>query len=293
MNHIEGSMVAIVTPFRDGKIDVEAFKNLINFQIQNGTSVIVPCGTTGESATLSHDEHDEVIRLAVEHVNGRAKVLGGAGSNSTREALRLHKYCEKIGTDAALHITPYYIKPTQEGLYEHFKAIADSCGLPVVLYNVPGRTGVNLLPETVARLASHTNIIGIKEASGSLTQATEIIRSTPDDFYLYSGEDALTYSLYALGAKGAISVTCNVEPKRCSDQYLAIQENDYAKAKEIHYQLFDLHQAMFFETNPIPVKAALSMMGLIAEEYRLPMTKMSEGNRERLKKVLKDLKKIF
>lgn len=289
----EGSMVAIVTPFKDDKIDESALRHLIDLQLQAGTSVIVPCGTTGESATLTHDEHDRVIQIAVEHVAGRAKVLGGAGSNSTAEALRLHDHCLKVGADGALQITPYYNKPTQEGLYQHFKAISESSELPIILYNVPGRTAVNMLPETVLRLSEFKNIVGIKEASGSLEQVTEIVQGTSDDFAVLSGEDALTYAMYALGAKGSISVTCNVMPELCAAQWNAVQSGDFAKAKEIHYQLYELHKALFVETNPIPVKAALNLMGLIEEEYRLPLVKMTASNREELKKVLKTLDKIF
>lgn len=279
-------MVALVTPFRGGKIDEPALRRLIDLQIEAGTLVLVPCGTTGESATLSHDEHDRVIAVTVEHAKGRAQVLAGAGSNATDEAIRLHRFCRKVGADGALHITPYYNKPTQEGLYRHFEAIVSSADLPIVLYNVPGRTGVNLLPETVLRLAKLDLVVGIKEASGSLDQAARIIAAVPKDFSLLSGEDALTYPLYCLGARGAISVTCGVAPRSCNEQYAAIRRGDFNSARELHYQLLDLHQAMFLETNPIPVKAALALMGLIAEEYRLPLTPISKDNRERLRQVL-------
>lgn len=289
----EGSMVALVTPFRNGKVDEEALRRLIDFQIENGTSVIIPCGTTGESATLTHEEHDAVIRVTVEHANKRVKVLAGAGSNSTTEALRLHKNASRVGADGALHITPYYNKPMQSGLYAHFRAIAESSELPVVLYNVPGRTGVNLLPETVLRLAQIKTVVGIKEASGSLDQSSEIIAGAPAGFALFSGEDSLTHPLYSLGAKGAISVTANVVPKDLSLQYEAAKRGDLTLSREIHYKLFALHKALFLETNPIPVKATLNLMGLIEEEYRLPLTAISPQNRERLKEVLKGLGKVF
>lgn len=279
-------MVALVTPFRDGKVDEKAFCALIDFQIAGGTSVIVPCGTTGESATLSHDEHDRVIEICVEQVGKRAQVLAGAGSNSTTEAIRLTKFCEKAGVDGVLHITPYYNKPTQEGLLQHFQAIAKSTSLPIVLYNVPGRTGVNMLAETTIALSKIDNIVGIKEASASLVQATEIIKNTGTSFHLFSGEDALNYPLYAIGAKGAISVTCNLLPKKCAEQYEAIKKGDFEKALHIHNELFELNNVLFVETNPIPVKAALALMGHLDEEYRLPLVKISSKNRETLKAVL-------
>lgn len=281
-------MVAIVTPFKEGHVDEKALKNLIDFQIQNGTEVIVPCGTTGESSTLSHDEHENVIALTVEHVNHRVKVLAGAGSNATAEAIRFHKFCERVGADGSLQITPYYNKPTQEGLYQHFKAIVEAAGLPIVLYNVPSRTGVNMLPETTMRLSELENIVGIKEASGSIEQAEKIIQNTKEDFILLSGEDALTYALYEKGARGSISVTCNLKPDRLSLQYKAYKEGDEVLAKQIHEELLPLHEALFFETNPIPVKAALSDMNLILEEYRLPLVSMGTENRERLRCVLRE-----
>lgn len=282
----EGSMVAIVTPFRAGKIDEAALKKLVDFHVREGTFAIIPCGTTGESATLTHDEHEKVIALVKEGAGKKVKVLAGAGSNSTAEAIRLNKFCEKIGVDGTLHITPYYNKPTQEGLHAHFKAIAESSPLPIVLYNVPGRTAVNMLPETVLRLSQLKNIVGIKEASGSLVQASEIIRGARDDFGLYSGEDVLTFPLYALGAKGVISVTANVQPALMAGQYAAVKCGDYTRARAIHYELLDLHNTLFIETNPIPVKAALAMMGLIAEEYRLPLVPMNAKNRQKLQGVL-------
>lgn len=289
----EGSMVALVTPFKGGKIDEAALERLVDFQIQNGTSVIVPCGTTGESATLSHDEHERVISLVVAQAKGRAKVLAGAGSNATAEALRLHQFCEKIGADGALHITPYYNKPTQAGLIAHFKAIAESAALPVVLYNVPSRTGVNLLPETVAKLSQVKNIVGIKEASGNLDQTSEIIAATHADFGVYSGEDSLTLALYALGARGVISVTANIAPAELAAQYDLARKSDFAAARELHYRLYPLHKILFVETNPIPAKAALALMGFIEEEYRLPLVAMEPKNREKLKTVLKNLGKVF
>ncbi|MDO8518600.1 MAG: 4-hydroxy-tetrahydrodipicolinate synthase [Deltaproteobacteria bacterium] len=283
-----GSMVAIVTPFKNGKVDETALRALIDRQIEGGTTVIVPCGTTGESATLSHEEHDRVIRITVEQAAKRVKVLAGAGSNATSEAIRLNQEAQKTGADGTLHITPYYNKPTQEGLYQHFKAVAASADLPVFLYNVPGRTAVNMLPETVARLSQIDTIVGIKEASGSLEQIKKIIETTPKKFTVLSGEDSQTFDILSLGGRGAISVTANVVPKDCALQWDYFKSGKMKEAQALTTKLNPLHDAMFFETNPIPVKAALAMMGLIKEEYRLPLVPISEGNREKLKKVLRD-----
>lgn len=289
----EGSMVAIVTPLKDGQVDEAALRKLVDFHVENGTSAIVPCGTTGESATLSHEEHEQVIQIVVEQSDKKAKVLAGAGSNNTQEALRLHKFCDRVGVDGALHITPYYNKPTQEGLYQHFKVIAESCELPIVLYNVPSRTGVNMAVDTVARLSEIKNIVGIKEASGDLVQASKIIQSVPEEFGLYSGEDSLTFPLYGIGAKGVISVTANLVPQLMAEQYDSVKKENWKRAKEIHYQLLELHDVLFVETNPIPIKAALNMMGLLAEEYRLPLVAMSAENREKVKQVLNKMKLVF
>lgn len=283
-----GSMVALVTPFKNGQVDETALRRLIDLQIAGGTSAIVPCGTTGESATLTHDEHDRVIAITVEHVAKRIKVLAGAGSNCTDEAIRLHKYCRKVGADGALHITPYYNKPTQEGLLQHYRAIAKSADLPIVLYNVPSRTGVNMAAATTIALSQVDNIVGIKEASGSLDQASEILAGVHENFSVISGEDSLTYPLYALGACGVISVTANIVPQDCARQYAAVQAGNFVEARNIHYRLFDLHKQLFVETNPIPVKAALSLMGLIAEEYRLPLVPLSREHREKLESRLKE-----
>src|SRR3990167_3465972 len=263
-----GSMVAIVTPFKNGKLDETSLRRLIDRQIENGTQVIVPCGTTGESATLTHSEHDLVIQI------------------------RLHQSAKKIGADGSLQITPYYNKPTQEGLYQHFKAVAASSDLPIILYNVPGRTAVNMLPETVVRLSQIDTIVGIKEASGSLEQAKKIIDFCPQTFSLLSGEDAQTLDMLKLGAKGAISVTANVVPKECFLEWDYFQKGQIKKAEEMHQKLMPLHGAMFIETNPIPVKASLAMMGLIEEEYRLPLVGLSKSNRVKLQSVLKEYQLI-
>lgn len=288
---ITGSMVAIVTPFKNGHIDEVAFRNLIERQIENGTSCIVPCGTTGESATLTHEEHNEVIRITIDQAKKRVKVMAGAGSNATHEAVRLHKAALDLGADAALHITPYYNKPTQEGLYQHFKTIASSNNLPLYLYNVPGRTAVNMLPETVARLACEPNIKGIKEACGNLEQIKKVIDLCPKDFITLSGEDSQTLDIYKMGGKGAISVTANILPKECAAEWHMFKNGDLAQAELIHNKLMPLHDALFIETNPIPVKAALAAMGLIKEEYRLPLVNMSKANKDKLLSVLNGYEK--
>ena len=286
---IHGSLVAIVTPFTNGKIDEGAFKKLIEFQIENGTHGIVPCGTTGESPTLSHEEHEYVIELTVKAVKKRVPVVAGTGSNSTKEAIRLTRFAEQIGVDAALLVVPYYNKPTQEGLYLHFKQIASQVRIPLILYNIPGRSGVNLNPETILRLAKDCkNIIGVKEASGSLTQASKILYLCGRDFLLYSGEDALNFPLLAIGARGFITVTANVVPRDVADLYELYIKGEIDKARDLHYRLLPLNDALFIETNPIPVKAALSMMDKIAYEYRYPLCQMSENNYLELKKALTD-----
>lgn len=286
---IHGSLVAIVTPFKNGKIDEDALKKLIDFQIENGTHGIVPCGTTGESPTLSHEEHEYVIELTVKAVGKRVPVVAGTGSNSTKEAIRLTRFAEQIGVDAALLVVPYYNKPTQEGLYLHFKQIASQVRIPLILYNIPGRSGVNLNPETILRLAKDCkNIIGVKEASGSLIQASKILYLCGRDFLLYSGEDALNFPLLAIGARGFITVTANVAPRDVADLYEFYIKGEIDKARDLHYRLLPLNDALFIETNPIPVKAALSMMDKIAYEYRYPLCQMSENNYLELKKALTD-----
>ncbi len=283
----EGSMVAIVTPFVGGHLDEEAFRELIEWHIASGTDVIVPCGTTGESATLSHEEHDRVIELTVELVNRRVPVLAGTGSNSTAEAIRLTKHAKEAGADGALLITPYYNKPTQQGLYEHYKAIAEAVEFPMVLYNVPGRTGLNMLPETVARLSKIDVIVGIKEATGSLRQASEIIALCDDSFAVISGDDFINFPLLAVGGKGMISVTANVIPGDLAALYDAWKAGDVAKARDLHYKTLPLHTAMFYETNPIPVKTALHKLGKIELEFRLPLCPLSEANDKKLETALK------
>ncbi len=282
----EGSGVALVTPFKNGKLDEAALKNLIEEQISGGTKVLVPCGTTGESATLSHEEHDRVIEITVQQAKKRVKVLAGAGSNSTNEAIRLTNAAKKIGADGTLQICPYYNKPTQEGLFRHFEAIAKSVELPMVLYNIPGRTGVNMLPSTIQRLAKIDMIVGIKEATGSLTQLSEIIEMCPDDFTVLSGEDGLTFPMLALGARGGISVTANLVPKKCAEMIEASAKGDWNLAKKIHYELSPLSRVLFIETNPTPVKTALGLMKKIDPEVRLPLVPLTENSLKELQKVL-------
>ena len=283
----EGSFVAIVTPFKNGEVDASALRELIEFHILNGTNGIVPCGTTGESATLNHAEHEEVIRISVETCKGRIPVLAGTGSNATQEAIELTLRAQKIGADGALLITPYYNKPTQEGLFQHFSAVAKETDIPIILYNVPSRTSINMLPSTVARLSSVNNIVGIKEASGSLVQVSEIIDLCGPDFEVISGEDPLTWPILAIGGKGVISVTANLVPDKFAKLVDAARTGDVETAKALHYELLKLNDIMFVETNPIPVKSALALMDRIQNEFRAPLCPPSEESLSQLKTVLK------
>jgi len=286
---IHGSIVAIVTPFKNGKIDEDALKELIEFQIENGTHGIVPCGTTGESPTLSHEEHEYVIELTVKAVNKRVPVIAGTGSNSTKEAIRLTRFAKEIGADAALLVAPYYNKPTQEGLYLHFKQIAAQVDIPIILYNIPGRAGVNITPKTIARLArDFKNIIGVKEATGSVAQASKILHLCGMDFLLLSGEDAINFPLLSIGARGFITVAANIAPKDVANLYNHFSNGEFEKARDLHYKLLPLNEALFIETNPIPVKAALSMMDKIKYEYRLPLSEMTQAHYEELKSALSE-----
>jgi 4-hydroxy-tetrahydrodipicolinate synthase len=288
----KGSIVAIVTPFKKGKVDEKAFCDLIEWHIAQGTNAIVPCGTTGESATLDYKEHYRVIDITVKTVNKRIPVIAGTGANSTDETIEITKHAKKSGADAVLLVAPYYNKPTQEGLYRHYKTVAEKVDIPIVLYNVPGRTAVNILPSTVARLAEIENIVAIKEASGDMKQVSEIIRLCGDRITVISGDDFTTLPLLALGGKGVISVTANVMPNDVSRMCSLWLKGQYDKARELHYKLEPLNAAMFIETNPIPVKTALAMMGKIQEEFRLPLCEMSAANKEKLRKVLEDMKLI-
>ena len=284
-----GSMVALVTPFKNGKVDEKKFKELIEFQLKNGTAAIVPCGTTGESATLSPAEHERVIELTVKFVNKRVPVIAGTGSNSTEEAVSLTKHAAAAGANASLQVSPYYNRPTQKGLYEHFKAIADAVDIPIILYNIAARTGVNIEPETMARLAKDCkNIVGVKEASGNLEQMSRIKALCGAEFDLISGDDALTLPLLAVGGTGIISVVANIVPKDVAAMVAAFQKGNIKKARELHYKLLPLVKAMFIETNPIPVKTAMGMLGMCEPDLRLPMTSMLPENADKLKKALKD-----
>lgn len=286
-NMFQGSMVALVTPFRGGVIDWDAMKKLIDWHIDQGTDIIIPCGTTGESATMTHEEHRSVMDFVIDQVDGRIPVICGAGSNSTEEAVGLVKHAKKAGAAGVLIVTPYYNKPTQEGIYRHYEFIAKKVEIPIVLYNVPGRTGVSIAPQTVARLSKIANIVAIKEASGSVEQTCQILDLC--DITVISGEDALTWPLMAVGAKGAISVTANIVPDRISKMIHAALDRDMDSAERIHRELFPLNKVMFIETNPIPVKTALGMMGSIQPELRLPLCEMSSANKEELARILKQL----
>ena len=283
-----GSMVAIVTPFKKGKLDEKALGDLIDWQIAQGTHGIVPCGTTGESATLTHEEHERVVAFTVEAAKGRVPVIAGSGSNSTDEAIALTKHAKKAGADGALLITPYYNKPTQEGLYRHYKAVAEAVDLPIVLYNIPGRTSVNMLPPTVARLSSIRHIVAIKEGSGSLQQVSDIIQACGERMTVLSGDDALTLPMMALGAKGVITVTANIVPKDMAKLVEAFAAGKLADARKLHYKMSPLFAALFYETNPIPVKEAMGMMGKCSAELRLPLCPMAADTREKLSRALKD-----
>ena len=281
-----GAIVAIVTPFKKGKVDEAALRKLVEFQIKNGTDGIVPCGTTGESSTLSHEEHDRVIEIVIDAVNKRVPVIAGTGSNSTAEAIRLTRHAHEAGADGALMVAPYYNRPTQEGLYQHYKAVADAVRIPIIIYNIPGRTGVNINADTLARLAKVKNIVGVKEASGSIKQMSDVIRLCGPDFDVLSGDDLFTLPLMAMGGKGVISVISNVAPADMAAMVDAFDAGDLEKARALHHKMAPLIDSLFIETNPTPVKAALAMMKKISYEVRLPLYRMSDGNYEKLKKVM-------
>ena len=279
-----------MTPFRGGKVDEKALQGLLDFHLQAGTDVILPCGTTGESATLSHEEHRRVMSLVVDYVGGRVPVVCGAGSNNTEEALGLVQYAQKIKADGVLVVTPYYNRPTQEGLYRHYEFLAKKVEIPMILYNVPGRTGVSLAPATVARLAKIPTIVAIKEASGLLDQVDQILNLC--SLTVLSGDDGLTLPMIAVGARGVISVTANVVPHLVRDLVHRALEGNLKEARQIHQELFPLSKVLFIETNPIPVKTALGMMGKISPEFRLPLCEMGKENQGKLRDVLKKLRVI-
>jgi len=285
---LKGALTALVTPFRDGSVDEEALRGLIERQIEGGVQGLVPCGTTGESATLSHEEHNRVIDITIEAASGRLPVVAGTGSNSTAETIRLTRHAEDAGATAALLITPYYNKPSQAGLFAHFRSVSEAVSIPLVLYNVPGRTGLNMLPETVARLSELKNIVGIKEATGDLTQVSRILELAMDDFCVISGDDFTTLPVLSLGGAGVISVTSNIAPSDVSSMIKAFFAGDIDGARALHYRLSPLNRAMFLETNPVPVKTALAMLGLLTEEFRLPLVRLSGENRNKLLHTLKN-----
>ncbi len=282
----KGSIVAIVTPFKNNKLDEKALTDLIEWHISEGTNAIVPCGTTGESATLEYAEHYRVIELTVQVVNGRVPVIAGTGANSTSETVMMTEKAREIGADGALLVVPYYNKPTQEGLYQHYKTVAEAVDIPIVLYNVPGRTALNMLPQTVARLAELKNVVAIKEATGDMAQVTEIINLCGDNITVLSGDDFTTFPLILLGGKGTISVSANVAPADLAAMCKAANDGNVEEARRLHYKLEPLNKGMFIETNPISVKTALSLMGKIEEEMRLPLCQMAAANKEKLKNVL-------
>ncbi|HMK36762.1 MAG TPA: 4-hydroxy-tetrahydrodipicolinate synthase [Desulfomonilaceae bacterium] len=281
-----GAYTAIVTPFKDGKLDEAALKGLIRFGIDSGITGFVPCGTTGESPTLSHDEHNRVVEITVKEVAGQVKVIAGTGSNSTQEATSLTRHARSVGADGALMVSPYYNKPTQEGLYRHFKTVAEAVDIPIILYNIQGRTSVNIDNPTVEKLSKVPNIVGVKEASGSILQMSEVIRLCGPEFDVLSGDDQMTFPLMALGGKGVISVVTNVIPRQMSSLVKYMLDGQIDKARTVHFEIFELCQAMFIETNPIPVKAALWLMGKIQPEYRLPLCPMSQANVDKLRTVM-------
>jgi 4-hydroxy-tetrahydrodipicolinate synthase len=288
----KGSIVAIVTPFNNGMVDEKKLRELVDFQIENGTDAIVACGTTGESSTLDNEEHLNVIKIVFDQAKGRVPVIAGTGSNSTAEAIHLTREAKAIGVAGVLLVTPYYNKPTQEGLYRHYLAIADAVEIPQILYNVPGRTAVNLLPETVARLAGHKNIVAIKEATGSLQQASEVLALCGDQIDVFSGDDFITFPMMACGAKGVISVTANIMPKAIGDLTDAFYAGDLDKARKLHLDTLKISNAMFIESNPVPVKTALAMMGKCSDEVRLPLAPMSTANKAKLEAIMKEYKLI-
>lgn len=283
----QGSIVALVTPFRDGRLDEAKLRELVELHVGHGTDGIVPCGTTGESPTLTHDEHRRVVEIVVEAARGRVPVIAGTGSNATAEAIELTAHARKAGAGGALVVNPYYNRPTQEGLYRHFRAVAEAVDIPILVYNIAGRTAVNVETDTLARLVKDCrNIVGVKEASGSLDQMTQVILACGPEFSVLSGDDTLTLPLMSVGGRGVISVVANIVPRETAEMTHAALSGDWKLARELHLKLFPLCRAMFIETNPIPVKEAMAMLGMIEPEFRLPMCRMSDSNRQRLRAAL-------
>lgn len=289
---IKGVITALVTPLRNDRLDEEALRRLVDEQIRAGIDGLVPVGTTGESPTLSNEEHIRVVQIVVEEAKKRVPVIAGTGANCTREAIELTSAAKAAGADATLQVTPYYNKPTQDGLFRHFKAVADATGLPMIVYNVPGRTGCDLLPDTIARLCELPQMVGVKEATGNLQRASQIISRVGDRVSMLSGDDATVLPFYAVGGHGCISVVSNVAPADMAGMWDAFVAGNLAKARELHYKVFPLSEGLFIEANPIPVKAALAMMGRIADEIRPPLYPMTGANREKVRTILSDLKLI-
>jgi len=284
----QGSFVALVTPFRNGRLDEAKVRELVELHASHGTDGIVPCGTTGESPTLSHDEHKRVVEVVIEAARGRLKVVAGTGSNSTAEAIDLTRHAERVGAAGALIVNPYYNKPTQDGLYRHFRAVAEAVAIPILVYNIQSRTAVNVETATLERLVRDArNVAGVKEASGSLDQMSQVIAACGPDFSVLSGDDNLTLPLLAIGGHGVVSVIANILPRETAEMVHAALDGDWKRARDLHYRLFPLARAAFLETNPIPIKEAMAMAGMIEPEFRLPMCRMSDANRERLRAVLK------
>jgi 4-hydroxy-tetrahydrodipicolinate synthase len=284
----QGSFVAMVTPFRNGKVDEAKLRELVEFHITNGTDGLIPCGTTGESPSLSHDEHHRVVELVIEAARGRIRVVAGTGSYSTADAIEMTRHAERAGAAGALVVNPYYNKPTQEGLYRHFRAVAESVAIPILVYNIQGRTAVNVETDTMARLARDVkNIVGVKEASGSLDQMSQVIAACGPDFSVLSGDDNITLPLLAIGGSGVVSVIANIVPRETADLVHAALDGDWKRARDLHFRLFPLARAAFLETNPIPIKEAMAMAGMLEPEFRLPMCRMSDANREKLRAILK------
>jgi 4-hydroxy-tetrahydrodipicolinate synthase len=288
----KGVITALVTPLRNDHVDEEALRRLVDEQISAGIDGLVPVGTTGESPTLSNEEHIRVVEIVVQEARKRVPVIAGTGSNSTREAIELTAAAKAVGADGTLQVTPYYNKPTQDGLYRHFKAVVDAVALPMIVYNVPGRTGCDLLPETIARLCELPLMVGVKEATGNLQRAAQIIARVGDRLTLLSGDDATAMPFYAVGGNGCISVVSNVAPADMAAMWDAAAAGNWSRARELHYKVFPLSEGLFIEANPIPVKAAMAMMGKITDEIRPPLYAMAGANREKVRKILADLKLI-
>jgi 4-hydroxy-tetrahydrodipicolinate synthase len=288
MRQFQGSIVALITPFRNGKVDEPKLRELVEFHVAHGTDGIVACGTTGEDPGLSHDEHERVVEVIIQTAAGRLPVIVGTGSNSTAHTIALTRHAERAGAAAALVVNPYYNKPTQEGLYRHFRAVAEATALPVFVYNIQSRTAVNVDTDTLARLHRDCRtVIGVKEASGSLDQMSQVMAACGPDFIMLSGDDNLTLPVMAVGGRGVISVIANIVPRDVVDMTHAALDDDWKRARELHYRLYPLAKAAFLETNPIPIKEAMAMAGMIEPEFRLPMCRMGEANRERLRAILK------